>query len=413
MKIFITKTSDKITNLSPTIKYDSNHDKEFKVLFVGDTHYGENYAIHHARSKQSKGLTVLEKYGYDYPFEKIKSVLLESDLAIANLETPLIDITNTPSPSFSFSEGNRYHTRKHGYWLHWSDVKIAPIYFKKYNLTNFSLANNHILDYGIEGFKQTLKALHEHDIRFFGAGYNNKQADRPYIENIVVGNRTLKLVVISAFEYRKGYDKDFSWYASSSKDGVNPLSIKRVAKKIEKIRKNNANNVFIVAYPHWGRARSYGWKTDAQTRLGHRLIDAGADIVIGTGPHNLQQIEKYRERWIIYSLGNFMYLVRNRYDMWNSAPFSLVVKLIFKDKSKLATTNAEYTSHNQISRHMKIYPILTDSKLNYFQARFVDQKEFEIICRLLIDKNSVWKPSEKDVKLGSDQIGRFIEFPLC
>jgi len=411
MKIFITKTSVKPT-ITPTIKYDTNHDEQFKVLFVGDTHYGENYAIHRPNRKRRKGYNVLEKYGYDYPFEKIKSVLFASDLAIANLETPLIDIANTPRCSFSFSASNRYRTKKHGYWLHWSHAKITPTFLKKYNLTNLSLANNHMLDYGREGLKQTLQSLYEHGIRFFGAGYNGRLAATPYIENIVVGYRTLKLVVISAFEYRKGYADDFSWYASNTKSGVNPLSIKRVAKKIERIRKKD-NNVYIVVYPHWGGARNYGWKIDAQTRMGHKLIDAGADIVIGHGPHNLQQIEKYREKWIIYSLGNFMYIARNRYDAWNSAPFSMVVQLIFKDHNDIDINNSEYASHNQISRHMKIYPIVTDNPLVHFQTRFVNQKEFEIICKLLIDKNCVWKPSEKDVKLGADKIGRFIEFSLC
>jgi poly-gamma-glutamate capsule biosynthesis protein CapA/YwtB (metallophosphatase superfamily) len=413
VKIFITKTSDKPTNI-PEVKYDSYDDEEYKVLFVGDTHYGENYATHRVNRKRRKGYNVLEKYGYDYPFQNIKSILLDSDLTVANLETPLVDIASTPKCTFSFSANNRFRTKKHGYWLHWSDVKIAPIYFKKYNLTNLSLANNHMLDYGTEGLRQTIESLHEHGIRYFGAGYNITQAAEPYVENIVVGNRTLKLVVISAFEYRKGYAEDFSWYASKTKGGVNPLSIKRVAKKIERTRKlTDENNTYVVAYPHWGGARNYGWRIDAQTRMGHDLIDAGADIVIGHGPHNLQQIEKYRGKWIIYSLGNFMYIARNRYDMWNSAPFSIVVKLIFKDHNYFSTGNGDDISRDQISKHMKIYPIITDNPLVHFQTRFVNQNEFEIICKLLLAENSVWKPSEKDIKLGIDKIGRFIEFSLC
>ena len=221
----------------------------------------------------------------------------------------------------------------------------------------------------------------------------------------------MKLVVFSAFEYRQAYAEDFSWYASNDKSGVNPLSIRKVARQIERIRKKENNNVYIVVYPHWGGARNYGWKTDAQTMKGHKLIDAGADIVIGHGPHNLQQIEKYRGKWIIYSLGNFMYVARNRYDMWNSPPFSMVVMLTFKENKDL-TNNEEHNSRDQISRHMKIYPIFTDNPLVHFQTRFVNQKEFEIICKLLIDENCTWKPSKKDVKLGADDIGRFIELSL-
>ena len=106
MKLFITKTPNKPIH-TPTIHYDANNDKSFKVLFAGDTHYGENYGKNNPEKRARKGYNVLEKYGYDFPFEKIKSVLFDSDLAIANLETPLIDIANTPRSTFSFSDSNR------------------------------------------------------------------------------------------------------------------------------------------------------------------------------------------------------------------------------------------------------------------------------------------------------------------
>jgi hypothetical protein len=255
-------------------------------------------------------------------------------------------------------------------------------------------------------------SLRGHGIRFFGAGYDIKQAGRPFIETIPVGNHTFKLVVISAFEYRKGYDEDFSFYASSSKGGVNPLSLRRIARKIRKIREDN-DNVYIVAYPHWGGARNYGWKTDTQTRMAHKLIDAGVDIVIGHGPHNLQQIEQYKGKWIIYSIGNFMYNSYGKYNQYNAPPFSLAVKLIFEEQKNFKINNAEAAaSDNRIKRYMKLYPIATDNTLIHFKPRFVDQKDFEIICKFLIDDNYAWKPSEQDFKLGVDNIGQFIGLPL-
>ena len=61
-----------------------------------------------------------------------------------------------------------------GVFQHWSDVKETPLYLKKYNIVNASLANNHMLDYGLEGLHQTLESLNNYRIRFFGTGYNRK-----------------------------------------------------------------------------------------------------------------------------------------------------------------------------------------------------------------------------------------------
>ena len=410
MKILIRKPLSQEMKHEPIIRPNGNNTTDFQVLLVGDFSFAENYVIRHP-FKKAIGYNYLKKYGYEYPFENIKPILFDSDLVIANLETPLLDVANTPKPSFSFSDSNRYKN-KQGRFQHWSDVKIAPTYLKKYNITNVSLANNHMLDYGTDGFKQTLESLRGHGIRFFGAGYDIKQAGRPFIETIPVGNHTFKLVVISAFEYRKGYDEDFSFYASSSKGGVNPLSLRRIAKKIKKIRKDN-DNVYIVAYPHWGGARNYGWKTDTQTRMAYKLIDAGVDIVIAHGPHNLQQIEQYRGKWIIYSIGNFMYNSMGNYSQYNAPPFSLAVKLIFKEQKNFTSNNTEAAaSDNQIKGYMKLYPIVTDNNLTNFQVRFVDKKEFEIVCNLLIEKNYAWKRSEQHVKLGIDNIAQFIELQL-
>ena len=63
----------------------------------------------------------------------------------------------------------------------------------------------------------------------------------------------------------------------------------------------------LLHSPIGGELRNYGWRTDKQAELGHQLVDAGADLVIGGGPHNMQQIEEYNGRLILYSMGNFLY----------------------------------------------------------------------------------------------------------
>ena len=86
----------------------------------------------------------------------------------------------------------------------------------------------------------------------------------------------VKLAVISAFEYRKGYDEDFSFYASDSKGGVNRLSLNRIQQKIKKLREDN-DNVFVVAFPHWGEPVTMDGGQAGRSRWGTVLVDAGAD----------------------------------------------------------------------------------------------------------------------------------------
>ena len=398
------------------LDYDKNIGNEFNILFVGDITFGENYVNEYA-SRKDIGYNPLERFERDYFFQKVKPILLGSDLVIANLEAPLIDANNTVRPIFPVSPTNRFG-KKNGTYQHWTDKTKTAEYLKKYNILNVSLANNHLLDYGIDGLYQTLDKLEESGIRFFGAGVNRRQAGTPFTKDIFIGNTMVKLAVISAFEYRKGYDKDFSFYASDSKGGVNRLSLNRIQQKIKKLREDD-DNVFVVAFPHWGGARNYGWRTDKQAELGHQLVDAGADLVIGGGPHNMQQIEEYNGRLILYSMGNFLYLSKGSYDKFNANPFGLVARLVFQINNIKNPPNPpqqdnadNYIPLTKVKKILKVYPIMTDNIKTNWQGRFLEEQEFKIAYDLLIDKNSFLKSSRIPTKAGIDKIGRFIEVQL-
>ena len=97
----VKKIPDKLNN-DLDLGYDKNIGNEFNILFVGDITFAENYVFEYS-SRKNIGFNILERYGHDHFFQKVKPILLESDLVIANLETPLIDANNTVRPSFSFS----------------------------------------------------------------------------------------------------------------------------------------------------------------------------------------------------------------------------------------------------------------------------------------------------------------------
>ncbi len=353
---------------------------QVKILFVGDTNFAESYQI---RYVQEGGKNILEEKGYDHPFANLKSILLQSDLVIANLETPITNILKSPIP---------VKTKKN---FHWTDVETAPKYFKKYNMKAFSLANNHILDYGLEGLEQTLRILQENDMEWVGAGLDRKEARKSYFKEFTIGNQAFKLAVISGFEYRKTYDQDFVFYANSKTGGVNRISVKKITKQIERLRES-VPNVYVVFFPHWGI--NYTWRSNKQTRLGHQIIDAGADLIIGHGSHIMQEIEKYNGHWILYGIGNFMYNPGGRYQKFNADPFSLVVQLSLSENA------------GNVVKTVKLYPILTDNKITNYQARFLTQEEFEKAFTLLLAKSPQPAQLEKEVKIGKDEIGRFIQF---
>ena len=63
---------------------------------------------------------------------------------------------------------------------------------------------------------------------------------------------------------------------------------------------------FLIVYPHWGWERNK-IASDRQRRMAHLMIDSGADIIVGSHPHVTQDIEIYQDKFIFYSLGNFVF----------------------------------------------------------------------------------------------------------
>jgi poly-gamma-glutamate synthesis protein (capsule biosynthesis protein) len=82
----------------------------------------------------------------------------------------------------------------------------------------------------------------------------------------------------------------------------------------------------VIVCPHWGV--EYAPKpSHSQVELAHQMIDAGADMIVGSHPHVVQPLENYHDRWIAYSLGNFVF------DQENPATHrGLMLKAVVRDK---------------------------------------------------------------------------------
>ena len=198
----------------------------------------------------------VDKYGYDYFFDKVRTIFQNDDLTIVNLEGPLTDIgTMTHKSSICFRGEPEWTAIMTG-----SSVELCNV------------ANNHILDMGEAGAKRTLQALDEAGLGY--CGYTK------------VYHTTIKGVRITAL----GFDK---WHHNE----------KQAAEAIKRERPNC--DLLIVNF-HWGWEMKFA-ADDQQKRLGHACVNAGADLVIGTHTHVFGGVEQDKGKYICWSLGNFCF----------------------------------------------------------------------------------------------------------
>lgn len=155
-----------------------------------------------------------------------------------------------------------------------------------------SAANNHMFDYGYEGFARTREVLDGAGLRVVGAGEDLERARR-----LEVLERRGRRVGFLAFCHASTQPSDM---ADSESFGVAPLELEAVAKAVRRARPEVDHLVLLL---HWGLEYS-PLPTPEQVELAHAAVDAGADLIIGHHSHMLQGIEHYNNGIIAYSLGN-------------------------------------------------------------------------------------------------------------
>ncbi len=224
---------------------------------------------------------VLMKEGYDYPFKHVAPLLDNAEVVLGNLEGPLTSICNS-----EMALDKEYVFRSPA-------EKVAPA-LKKAGFNLLSLANNHILDYGVSGMNDTIESLSAHHIDSVGAGGDIHQARAGTIIKTAKGNLGFLSYSLTFPEY---------FWATENTPGTAFGHEQQIKDDIKRLKKQ-ADNV-IVSF-HWGREKTTELRP-YQPRLGRAAIDAGAALVIGHHPHVLQAIEKYNGGLIIYSLGNFVF----------------------------------------------------------------------------------------------------------
>lgn len=222
--------------------------------------------------------SVMKNFGGDYSslFDNLE-ILKKADVAFANLEGPASDQGKDNKNLYSFR----------------MDPSVIPA-LKGAGISMLSVANNHVGDWGRGAYADTLARLKENEILYAGGGLNSSEAEQP--------------VIVEKYGIKIGYlgfsDKGPAWMkATQNEAGVLLASDPR----FDEIIQNASKQVdFLVVSFHFGE--EYETKhNERQEYLAHKAIDDGAKIIIGSHPHVIQDTEVYKNGFIAYSLGNFIF----------------------------------------------------------------------------------------------------------
>ena len=245
----------------------TRNDVVFSAVMVGDLMFGRYVE------------QVTDRYGHDHVLSEVAS-LLDADYVTGNLEQV---ITDRPD---ELPEADKL--------IHLSSGPGAAAALADAGFTTLALANNHLMDHGIPGLRDTLAALDAAGLAYAGAGATLDDAARiDYQEHGGVRVATLS--------FSDAYVVGF--VARAFQGGVLSADEQRASRLI---READANADLVVTHFHWGT--EYGFAPNGRQReLAEMAAASGADIVIGHHPHVLQSVERIGDTLVLYSLGNFVF----------------------------------------------------------------------------------------------------------
>ena len=233
------------------------------LSFVGDCSMGEMPA---QKGKEGSYTRVLDEKGFDWPFSLVRDILEADDFTFANNEV-------------IYSTRKKHADKK-------TNLIAAPEYAQVYQHTGVdavNTANNHAMDFMMEGYDDTLAALDSFGIAHFGTLYPGTKRERDHLGIYEV--KGIKIGAV-AFSYPQDYD------------------LPKIGSRIEKLREEGCELVIVSL--HWGREVHFipeSW----QFTYAKKVMDLGADVIWGHHPHVLQIVQFYKGKPIFYSTGNFTF----------------------------------------------------------------------------------------------------------
>jgi poly-gamma-glutamate synthesis protein (capsule biosynthesis protein) len=226
---------------------------------------------------------LLAENGFTWPFERIAS-FLEADYLVGNAEGPITTLADPYFPDQEFS---------------YNADPAAAAALAEIGFDAMSLSNNHALDRGPDGLRDTIANLTDAGVAPFGAG-SAGEATAPHLVETPYG----VLAIVGLGE---------RWSYGAEATPTEPGTVSITAQSVERAHAMAADvgARWVVAYVHWGE--NYSGVTDAQRTAARLFADAGYDLVIGHHPHVAQEVESIDGMPVLYSLGNLVFGTPGRF----------------------------------------------------------------------------------------------------
>jgi poly-gamma-glutamate synthesis protein (capsule biosynthesis protein) len=284
------------------------------------------------------------------PFRRVKETLLSVDLVFANLECCL---------SSRFNEGS---THVEGFF---ADPDVSAVALTESGIAAVGLANN--VNYGQEAIAESIRNLDRIGIAHTGAGQNDTEAHAPAV--VVRGGQRIAFLQRSSVYWATNHEAtahsagiavirghtayQVPMYKMKpempplNRPGIPPYIVTWADRDyLARFEKDIASTReacdLVVASFHWGLHKDV---LDYMKEIAHRAIDAGADVVVGHGPHYSLGVEVYRGKPIFYGLGCFSFHTGHggiKHENW----VGMMAELSF-DRTSLQRAAFEFVRHNE------------------------------------------------------------------
>ncbi|MFA4844595.1 MAG: AmmeMemoRadiSam system protein B [Candidatus Margulisiibacteriota bacterium] len=215
------------------------------------------------------GKGMARRNNWEWPFLKIRGYLNKADLLIGNLEGPISLLGRPQEKPYIFRADPR------------SIKGLVNSGFKV-----LSLANNHMGDYGVVAYRDTQELLRENGINWVGYDLDGKEFIFKCLkikgEKIAIGAYS-EMLNVPVYNRKKTKEAFFETISNLKNDGY-----------------------VVIVMVHFGEEYAPAFNQHQQ-ELAKALIEAGAKVVVGSHPHVVQGVERYKDGYIAYSLGNFVF----------------------------------------------------------------------------------------------------------
>jgi len=264
-------------------KGNTSSSNSVNLMFAGDN------LVHRSIFSQASVRTDGDSYDFSYAYENIKPILSKADVAFVNQES----IIDTDSDVSSIPNINTPKEILNGL----SDAGFDVI----------NQATNHCFDYGMDGFNNNLNTLKNSDLKMVGL-YESKDA---MLTPVVKEANGIKISYIGITEKineeEEFFDSDANVICLTDERYSQDVIYSKIKNMIDKAK--GASDIVCV-YVHWSD-QDITSPSDTQREVVSRILDYGADIIVGSGTHTLQPIEFMKnsdneQALVMWSLGNLI-----------------------------------------------------------------------------------------------------------